>query len=95
MSKSRKTVAENHGQKVTSKELAIIKRLIKDHTPTADIAKAVGRSLAALRKITFRAGLSLRKKVATVKKAVKPSASKKGAKKSARKASKRGPILIH
>jgi hypothetical protein len=94
MSKSRKTVAENHGQKVTSKELATIKRLLKEHTPTADIAKAVGRSLAALRKITFRAGLSLRKKVATtVKKAVKPAA-KKGAKKSG-KASKRGPILIH
>jgi hypothetical protein len=46
MSKSRKTVAENHGQKVTSKELATIKKLIKEHTPTADIAKAVGRSLA-------------------------------------------------
>jgi hypothetical protein len=94
MSKSRKTVAENHGQKVTSKELATIKRLIKEHTPTADIAKAVGRSLAALRKITFRAGLSLRNRVATVKKAVKPSGAKKTTKKSARK-SKRGPILIH
>jgi hypothetical protein len=93
MSKSRKTVAENHGQKVTSKELATIKKLIKEHTPTADIAKAVGRSLAALRKITFRAGLSLRNRVATVKKAVKSSA-KKTTKKSARK-SKRGPILIH
>ena len=94
MSKSRKTVAGNHGQKVTSKELATIKRLIKEHTPTADIAKAVGRSLAALRKITFRAGLSLRNRVATVKKAVKPSAARKATKKSARK-SKRGPILIH
>lgn len=94
MSKSRKTVAENHGQKVTSKELATIKKLIKEHTPTADIAKAVGRSLAALRKITFRAGLSLRNRVATVKKAVKPSAAKKANRKSARK-SKRGPILIH
>jgi hypothetical protein len=94
MSKSRKTVAENHGQKVTSKELAIIKRLIKEHTPTADIAKAVGRSLAALRKITFRAGLSLRNRVANVKKAVKPSVTKKTTKKAARK-SKRGPILIH
>lgn len=95
MSKSRKTVAEKHGQKVTSKELATIKRLIKEHTPTADIAKSVGRSLAALRKITFRAGLSLRKRVATVKKAVKPSVAKKTAKKSARKTSKRGPVLIH
>jgi hypothetical protein len=91
MSKSKKTVAENHGQKVTSKELALIKRLIKEHTPTVEIAKAAGRSLTALRKITFRAGLSLRKKVAKVK----ATAPKKAVKKSAKKASKRGPVLIH
>jgi hypothetical protein len=90
MSTGKKKAAENHGQKVSVKELTLIKRLVKDRTPTAEIAGVVGRSLAALRKITHRAGLSLRK-IASKKKSVKPAPKKKARKKTRAKS----PVLIH
>jgi IS30 family transposase len=81
MAKSAKKSSSNHGQKITTKELALIKRLVKEQTPTSEIATTVGRSTQALRKLAFRAGISLRKKAAAAKKAKPAKKAKKAAKK--------------
>ncbi|MBT1690337.1 hypothetical protein [Dawidia soli] len=77
---AKKKTPENHGKLITKKELADIKRLVKEGTPSVEIAKKVGRTLGSLRKIAFDNTISLR-----VKKAAKKTA-KKAAKKTAKKA---------
>lgn len=83
MAKKAKTTHAQHGKSITPKELALVKRLVKEQTPTAEIATTVGRTVDALRKLAFRSGISLRKKsAAKVAKKAKPA---KKAKKSAAK----------
>ncbi|SKC83065.1 hypothetical protein [Ohtaekwangia koreensis] len=55
----------NHGKVITKKEIADIKRLVKEGNNSTKIAKQVGRTLGSLRKLAFDNEISLRVKKKT------------------------------
>lgn len=61
---AKKKLPENHGKLVTKKELAEIKKLVKEGNNSTQVAKKVGRTLGSLRKIAFDNNISLRVKKA-------------------------------
>ncbi|HEY9048504.1 MAG TPA: hypothetical protein VIN08_21505 [Ohtaekwangia sp.] len=61
---AKKKLPENHGKLVTKKELAEIKKLVKQGSNSSKVAKQIGRTLGSLRKIAFDNQISLRVKKA-------------------------------